>query len=87
MASALIWKVYNGAEHVGSLRYAEDAAVVVGNTSEGTVKADGRIVWHEGREEVPACDFVDMAADIMIKRRRNNFARRSVQANLTRVVS
>jgi hypothetical protein len=74
LSSPLVWKVYNSGEHVASLRFAEDAAMVVGNTGEGIVKVDGRIVWREGREEMPACDYVDAAADVMIRRRRDNYA-------------
>jgi len=71
MASPLIWKVYNGeGEHIANTMYAEDAAIIVGNTSDGKVRVDGRIVWREGKEERPACDFVDWAADVMLTRRR-----------------
>jgi len=74
MASQLVWKVYSGKLHVASCHYAEDAAMVVGNTAEGTVKVDGRIVWRDGQEEHPACDFIDWAADLMSRRRRANLA-------------
>jgi hypothetical protein len=75
MASALVWKVYGTAgEHVASLRYAEDAALIVGNTPDGVVKVDGRIVWREGHEQVTACDNVDLAADWMGRRRRVHYA-------------
>jgi len=79
MASNLVWKVYSGRELVAATMYAEDAALVVGNTAEGRVKADGRIVWREGRETIPACDYVDRAAAVMTDRRRENFIARNAK--------
>jgi len=76
MASPLVFKVYNDGEHIAALRFAEDAAVVVGNTGAGTVKVDGRIVWREGKEDFLAGDSFDRAADVMHSRRRDNHARR-----------
>lgn len=76
MASSLVFKVYNEGEHIASCMFAEDAAMVVGNTEAGTVKVDGRIVWREGKEERPACDFVDWAASLMHERRASSHARR-----------
>jgi hypothetical protein len=70
MASKLIWKVFVDGEQIASLKHAEDAAVVVGNTSAGVVKWEGTIVWREGKEDFVACDFIDRAAMVMWERCR-----------------
>ncbi len=76
MASQLAYKVYNGRELVATTVYAEDAAMVAGNTPGSTVKADGRIVWREGREEFIACDYIDRAAHVMMTRRAQHHTER-----------
>ena len=70
-----------------AVRYAEDAALIVGNTDGGTVKWQGRIVWREGREEYPACDYVDWAGSLMHDRIRaineRAYARRLARLEVT----
>jgi len=78
MASPLVWKVYNANEHVASLKYAEDAALVVANTEHGVVRVDGRVVWRETLDG-PAGNSYDQAAQVMAARRRQNHAQRYAQ--------
>jgi len=69
MASPLCLQVYaEGGQYVAAVRYAEDAAVVVANYQNGTVKMAGRIVWREGRETFHAGESYDTAARIMYDR-------------------
>lgn len=69
MATSPQWKVYRDGEYVGSCKYAEDAAALVG-VSGGTVKhGHSLIVWREGAEEFSAADSYDGAALIMEQRR------------------
>ncbi len=60
MASQLAYKVYNGRELVATTVYAEDAAMVAGNTPGSTVKADGRILALKRhiQRQVPARNVV-----------------------------
>ena len=71
---SLIWTVYQRnlrtekMELVGACKYAEDAAVLASNTSDSVIKANGRIVWHEAKEEGSYWDSFDAAANVMVKR-------------------
>ena len=58
MAASPRFKVYTeSGEYIGAVKYASDAAVLVGVRMKGTVR-DGHlkrdVVWHEGFEEFPA---------------------------------
>ena len=74
---SLTWKVYQRnlrtekMELVGACKYAEDAAVLASNTRDSLIKANGRIVWREGKEAFSAYSF-DAAADIIIKRKNQH---------------
>jgi hypothetical protein len=69
------WKVYRDREHVASLRYSEDAAMLASMCPGSVVKWDHRtVVWREGSEEFSAADSYDGASEIMIRRRDKAYA-------------
>ena len=71
---SLIWKVYHRnirtekMELIGACKYAEDAAVLASNTSDSLIKANGRIVWHEAKEEGSYWDSFDETGTVMVRR-------------------
>jgi len=69
-ATSLSFSVYGlpNVDGIGAkCRNAGDAAAIVGLYGTGTIKADGRIVWREGKEAIPGGEF-DAASDIINKR-------------------
>ena len=87
MSSPLEFKVYSATDMVGAVRYAEDAALIVGNTDGGTVKWQGRIVWREGREEWGAGESYDGTAEVIWSRVRTinqrHYARQLARLGVT----
>ena len=75
---SLIWKVYQRnlrtekMDMVGACKYAEDAAILASNTSDSVIKANGRIVWNEAKEEDSYRESFDHAANVMIKRKNQH---------------
>ncbi len=73
MASAPQLKIYTRhKEYVGCVKYAEDAAAVVGLYGDGATIRDGHrvkdIVWTEGVEEQLASESVDFVAEVVYRR-------------------
>lgn len=71
MPDPKVWKVYEGREMVAAVKYAEDAAAVVGLGPARTVKCHGRIVFRGPIDEesgVDAADSYDAAAAVMHRR-------------------
>lgn len=66
MAGSPKFKIYRDKEYVGAVKFAEDAAALVGVSGMGVVKYDHKhIVWREGSEPFPAGDSWDLAAQYM----------------------
>lgn len=82
MASAPRFKIYNMVkEYIGCMKYAEDAAAVVGLYGNGATIRDGHrvkdIVWTEGKEEQRASESVDFVAEVVYRRIIENELKRS----------
>ena len=81
MAQSPQWKVYRNKEYIGCCKYAEDAAVLVAMGG-GIIKhGHSMTVWTEGREEFPAGESYDGAADIMNARVRKAIIAHMVKVN------
>ncbi len=61
MAASPQFKIYRGAEYIGSCKYAEDAAMLMHGEGD-TIRNGHRVVdtvWTEGKEPQPASESYD----------------------------
>lgn len=67
------WHVYSeDNEHMGGLKYAEDAAALLALHGAGTIRgADGAVVWTEGAEDFSASESYDGVALVIAERTQN----------------
>ena len=71
MASAPRFKIYNRTgRYITACKYAADAAAIVSLHCDGATVRDNhrKIIWREGKEEIPAGESYDRAAEIMLER-------------------
>ncbi len=65
--TALMFQIFTDGEHVASVRYLADAAILLAACGHGVVRHGHRgiILWREGRERFSAADSYDEAATVM----------------------
>lgn len=66
MTAGLRFLIYRDDELVGTARYAEDAAIIVGTGGGGVIRHGSKhVVWRDGAEDFEAAESYDRAAALM----------------------
>lgn len=83
MSGSPRYKVYTAQrEHVASCKHLEDCAAIVALYGNGAQVRVGHsmVIWTEGREEIPASESFDRAAEIMLWHERDAQAKAHAKA-------
>jgi len=63
-----VLKLYRGGEYIGSMKHAEDAAMLMQNDGDEIRYGHDVTVWAEGKEDQPAAESYDHVAEVVAKR-------------------